>query len=70
MNDKGQKLSKQNLALALDTTQAPQLIQAALQALHQPAVLADSPQRMLVQAVAQWDLQRIPRQMQIAGVFA
>lgn len=70
MNDKGQKLSKQNLAVALDRTQAPQLIQAALQALHQPAVIKDSPQRMLAQAVAQWDLQRIPRQMQIEGVFA
>jgi glutamyl-Q tRNA(Asp) synthetase len=70
MNDKGQKLSKQNLAVALDTSQAPQLIQAALQALHQPAVIPDSPQRMLAQAVAQWDLQRIPKQMQIEGVFA
>lgn len=70
MNDKGQKLSKQNLAVALDSTQAPQLIQAALQALHQPAVIPDSPPRMLAQAVAQWDLQRIPKQMQIEGVFA
>ncbi len=70
MNDKGQKLSKQNLAVALDSTQAPQLIQAALQALQQPAVIPDSPQRMLAQAVAQWDLQRIPKQMQVEGVFA
>lgn len=70
MNDKGQKLSKQNLAVALDSRQAPQLIQAALQALQQPAVIVDSPQRMLAQAVAQWRLQRIPKQMQIEGVFA
>lgn len=70
MNDKGQKLSKQNLAVPLDCTQAPQLIQSALQALQQPEVMADSPQRMLSQAVVQWDLQRIPRQMQIEGVFA
>lgn len=70
MNNKGQKLSKQNLAAALDSTQASQLIQAALQALRQPVVIADSPQRMLAQAVAQWDLQRIPRQMQVEGMFA
>ncbi len=35
MNDQGQKLFKQNLAQALDLTQAPQLLKQALQALHQ-----------------------------------
>src|SRR5574343_449481 len=41
MNDQGQKLSKQNLAQALDPAQAPALLQQALQALHQLPVDLD-----------------------------
>ena len=61
MNAQGQKLSKQNLAQALDLTQAPLLLQQALQALRQPAVDLDTPARMLKQAVAQWNLALIPQ---------
>ena len=69
MNDQGQKLSKQNLAKPLDLTQAPQLTQQALQALNQPTVEVDSPQRMLVQAVSQWDINRILKGVQFDQVF-
>lgn len=69
MNDQGQKLSKQNLALPLDLEQAPQLIQAALNALHQPMVDIDQPSVMLEQAAEQWDIARIPRQVELVGVF-
>ena len=69
MNKQGQKLSKQNLAKPLDLAQAPQLIQQALQALNQPTVEVDSPQRMLVQAVSQWDINRILKGVQFDQVF-
>ncbi|MGE8539581.1 MAG: glutamate--tRNA ligase family protein, partial [Acinetobacter sp.] len=69
MNDQGQKLSKQNLAQALDLTQAPQLLQQALQALHQAEVDPDTPQHMLQQAVAQWDIERIPHTTALQGHY-
>jgi glutamyl-Q tRNA(Asp) synthetase len=69
MNDQGQKLSKQNLAQALDLTQAPQLLQQALKALHQADVDLDTPQRMLQQAVAQWDIERIPHTTELQGYY-
>lgn len=69
MNDQGQKLSKQNLAQALDLTQAPQLLKQALQALHQAEVDLDAPQRMLQQAVAQWDIDRIPHTTELQGHY-
>ncbi|MFV5502074.1 tRNA glutamyl-Q(34) synthetase GluQRS [Acinetobacter sp. 226] len=69
MNDQGQKLSKQNLAQALDLTQAPQLLKQALQALHQAEVDLDAPQRMLQQAVAQWDIKRIPHTTELQGHY-
>lgn len=69
MNDQGQKLSKQNLAQALDLTQAPQLLKQALQALHQAEVALDAPQRMLQQAVAQWDIDRIPHTTELQGHY-
>jgi len=69
MNDQGQKLSKQNLAQALDLTQAPQLLKQALQALHQAEVDLDAPQRMLQQAVAQWDIERIPHTTELQGHY-
>ncbi len=69
MNASGQKLSKQNLAQALDTQQAPQLLSHALRALGQADVDLDRPRQMLAQAVAQWDRDRIPRGTQINGVF-
>ena len=61
MNAQGQKLSKQNLALALDLNNAPQLLQQAISALGQLPVDLDQPHKMLAQAIAQWDIQRIPQ---------
>jgi len=69
MNDQGQKLSKQNLAHALDTQNAPQLLSQAIAALGQQSVDIDQPNKMLAQAVAQWDIQRIPKGTEIQGIF-
>ena len=69
MNAQGQKLSKQNLAQALDPTQAPQLLQQAIAALHQLPVELDCPARMLAQAVAQWDVSRIPQTTQLVQIY-
>lgn len=69
MNENGQKLSKQNLAQALDIRQAPQLLQQALVALHQPKVELDKPEFMLKQAIAQWDIQAIPKTAYLAGIY-
>ncbi len=55
MNTKGQKLSKQNLAQPIDTRQPSELLATALQLLQQPAVIIDTPERMLAQAISQWD---------------
>ena len=69
MNDQGQKLSKQNLAQALDPAQAPALLQQALQALHQPEVDLDRPEVMLQQAVAQWNTELIPHCIELEGHY-
>lgn len=69
MNDQGQKLSKQNLAQALNIQNAPQLLQQAILALGQSAVDIDQPHKMLAQAIAQWDVQRIPKGTEIQGIF-
>lgn len=69
MNDQGQKLSKQNLAHALEIQYAPLLLQQALNALGQAAVEQDRPRTMLAQAIAQWDRTRIPTGTQIKGIF-
>ena len=69
MNDRGDKLSKQNHAQALDLEQAPELLLAALKALGQYSVDIDTPERMLAQAIHQWDLTRIPQGTTIQGMF-
>ncbi|UUM27953.1 tRNA glutamyl-Q(34) synthetase GluQRS [Acinetobacter colistiniresistens] len=69
MNDQGQKLSKQNLAQALDIKQAPQLLQQAILALGQPAVEFDQPRIMLQQAVQQWDIRLIPTGVHLSGTY-
>lgn len=51
----GQKLSKQNLAQPIDTRKPSELIAKALHLLKQRPVDRDTPERMLEQAVAQWD---------------
>ena len=69
MNDQGQKLSKQNLAQALDLNRAPELLQQAICALHQPEVDLDTPAHMLKQAIAQWDIQHIPHTKELEGSY-
>ena len=69
MNDQGQKLSKQNMAQALDLTQAPQLLQQALRALRQPEVDLECPAQMLQQAIAQWDIALIPHSTELYGHY-
>ncbi|MBN6518648.1 tRNA glutamyl-Q(34) synthetase GluQRS [Acinetobacter pittii] len=69
MNDQGQKLSKQNLAQALDLSKAPELLQKAILALGQPNVDLDQPRLMLKQAVAQWNVDLIPRVQELSGTY-
>ncbi len=69
MNDQGQKLSKQNMAQALDLSKAPELLQRAIQALHQAPVDLDTPDRMLKQAVAQWNIDHIPHTTALQGYY-
>ncbi|WP_332605965.1 tRNA glutamyl-Q(34) synthetase GluQRS [Acinetobacter sp. ESBL14] len=69
MNDQGQKLSKQNLAHALDITQAPKLLQQAILALGQAKVELDQPRIMLQQAVQQWDINLIPTGLHLSGTY-
>ncbi len=57
-NEQGQKLSKQNLAQPIDTSteqKCSELLAQALQFLGQETINMDTPQRMLAQAVEQWD---------------
>ncbi|OTG81131.1 tRNA glutamyl-Q(34) synthetase GluQRS [Acinetobacter sp. ANC 4648] len=69
MNAQGQKLSKQNLALALDIQNAPKLLQHAIMALGQRPVDLDQPHKMLAQAVAQWNIQHIPQGTQMNDIY-
>lgn len=69
MNNQGQKLSKQNMAQALDLSQAAPLLQQALHALHQPAVDLDTPRNMLQQAIAQWNIQYIPHGTALPQIY-
>ena len=54
-NAQGQKLSKQNLATPIDSSNPSQLLLTALRLLKQSDVDIDTPERMIAQAVAQWD---------------
>ncbi|WDZ50996.1 tRNA glutamyl-Q(34) synthetase GluQRS [Acinetobacter vivianii] len=69
MNDQGQKLSKQNLAQALDISQAPELLYQAILALGQASVELDQPRIMLQQAVQQWDVNLIPKGIHLTGAY-
>jgi len=69
MNAQGQKLSKQNLAQALDLKRAPELLQQAIRALHQPEVDLDIPENMLKQAIAQWNTDFIPHTTELHGSY-
>lgn len=69
MNDQGQKLSKQNLAQALDIHRAPELLQQAVLALGQPFVELDQPRVMLQQAAQQWNVDLIPKGIHLTATF-
>ena len=69
MNDQGQKLSKQNLAQALDLSKASELLQQAILALGQPNVELNKPRIMLQQAVQQWDVNLIPKGIHLTGSY-
>lgn len=69
MNAQGQKLSKQNLAQAIDIRQAPQLLAQAVSALGQADIELDQPYKMLTQAVLQWDRSRIPKSTKLLGIY-
>jgi glutamyl-Q tRNA(Asp) synthetase len=72
-NNQGQKLSKQNLAQPLDVTQAPALLSEALERLGQatPCTFRQAPvEEQLAWAVAQWDINRVPKRMQDPIAFA
>ena len=69
MNDQGQKLSKQNMAQALDLSKAAELLQSTILTLGQPFVELDRPRIMLQQAVQQWDVNLIPKGMNLTGTY-
>ncbi|MFW1952348.1 tRNA glutamyl-Q(34) synthetase GluQRS [Acinetobacter beijerinckii] len=69
MNDQGQKLSKQNLAQALDIHRAPELLQQAILALGQPFVELDQPRVMLQQAAQQWNVGLIPKGIHLTATY-
>ncbi|MEC7120969.1 MAG: tRNA glutamyl-Q(34) synthetase GluQRS [Pseudomonadota bacterium] len=69
MNAQGQKLSKQNLALALDLNQASRLMRQALLALGQPDPKFGSPTALLQHAVRHWSLAKIPAQATLADIY-
>ncbi len=69
MNAQGQKLSKQNLAQPLDVKKPVAMLQAAFMALGQDWITADTADHFLKQALACWDVSRIPRQLQLDGQF-
>lgn len=69
MNGQGQKLSKQNLAQALDVSKASELLQQAILALGQPNVELNQPRIMLQQAVQQWDVNLIPKGIHLTGTY-
>ena len=69
MNANGQKLSKQNLAMALDLNQAGTLMRRALIALGQPDPQSEQPAVLLQRAVDRWSLARVPRHSTLLGVY-
>lgn len=69
MNQHGQKLSKQNLAEALDIQHAPQLLARAFQALGQTHIELDRPNTMLKQAIHLWNKDTIPKKMTLPAIY-
>jgi len=60
-NERGEKLSKQTLARAVDAGRAAQALRAALAFLGQPAPAGASAPEVLAAATEAWDIGRIPR---------
>lgn len=70
-NQDGQKLSKQNLATPIDTTQPAKLLYQALTLLGQdttPEMLSATPSEILAHAVAHWDNAPLRHRTQLAVV--
>lgn len=63
----GQKFSKQNHAPALNPAHAVENLQRALRFLQQPPIDSGltSPEKVLEQAIAHWDIRRVPKCMDI-----
>jgi glutamyl-Q tRNA(Asp) synthetase len=59
----GEKLSKQTLARAVQSREAPALVAQALAFLGQPAVAPGDPARMLAEALEKWDVGAVPRSL-------
>jgi glutamyl-Q tRNA(Asp) synthetase len=60
-NERGEKLSKQTLAVAADARGAVDLLRAALRFLGQEAPPSPDPREMLADSVRRWDPERIPK---------
>lgn len=54
-NERGEKLSKQTLAPALEARHAPEALRAALAFLHQPPAAGETAGEILAQATAVWN---------------
>ncbi len=65
-NERGEKLSKQSLAHAVEPARATEVLREALAFLGQPAPPADGPDALLAAAAAAWDPARIPRALAVA----
>jgi glutamyl-Q tRNA(Asp) synthetase len=65
-NERGEKLSKQTLAPALDSRHAAQSLVAALDFLGQPRASSRLPREILAEALARWDVALIPRRIERA----
>lgn len=68
-NTAGQKLSKQTKATPIDTSNIAQTLLLILDALQQSRVAVDTPERMIAQAVDQWDISPLLHTQTIRGAF-
>lgn len=67
-NNQGQKLSKQNMAPAINNDSASQNLQQALEALNHPlpsALIGAPPNEVIDWAITNWSLEQIPKQQSI-----
>ena len=62
-------MSKHNIAQALDLSKAPELLKQVISAFGQPNVELDQPRIMLQQAVQQWNVELIPKGMNLNGTY-